>query len=123
MRLSPVLPVLFLLLVTIVAVRSVVDLLNWWGYSLLLAGLVSIVFTLLSKPLVALAVQLFITPVLPDILPAEVIEIFRDLAATIAYNAVLPAMKSAGIIALIGLGMVVGTFVVHMVKNRSFENR
>lgn len=123
MRLSPVLPVLFLLLVTAVAVRSFVDSLNWWGYSLLLAGLVSMAFTLLSRPLTALAVQLFITPALPDILPAGVIEIFRDLAATIAYNAVLPTMKTAGMIALIGLGMVAGTLVAHVVKNRSFENR
>jgi hypothetical protein len=123
MRLSPALPVLFLLLVTAVAVRSFIDWLNWWGYPVLLAGLVSMVFTLLSKPLAALAVQLFITPALPDILPADGIEIFRDLAATIAYNAVLPTMKTAGIIALIGLGMVVGTLVVRVAKNRSFENR
>lgn len=116
MRISPILPILFLLLVTAIRVRSVMSWLSLWGYSLMLAGLFSMATTLLSKPIATLVVQLLIVPVLPDTLPGDVIEVFRGLAATVMYNAIQPTIKAASAIALTGIFMVALSLLIRRIK-------
>lgn len=53
MRISPLVPIVTLLILTVVAVRSVKDWLRWWGWALLLTGLVSIPASLISGPVLA----------------------------------------------------------------------
>ena len=106
MRLSPLVPVLCLLVVTALAVRSLNDWLTWWGYPLLIAGLVSMSLSALSGPMASMTFRLFIAPVLPAALPPDIVSVFRDLTATIVRDAVQPILLVAGIMALIGLIMV-----------------
>lgn len=106
MRLSPLLPVFCLLAIVVLAVRSFKDWLNWWGYPLLLAGFISMSLSVLSRPLASLTFQVFIAPVLPDAIPVEIVDVIKDLIATIVHNAVQPTLLLAGIIALVGLVMV-----------------
>ncbi len=112
MRLSPLLPMLCLLAITILVVRSFKDWLNWWGYPLLFAGFISMSLSALSRPLAAWTFQIFIAPALPEAFPTEIIEIFKDLTATIIHNAVQPTLLMAGMMALIGLIMVAVAFLV-----------
>ena len=113
-RLSPILPLLCLLMIALFAVRSFRDWLNWWGYPLLLAGLVSMSVSALSGLIAAGTFQLFIAPVFPDLIPQEIVNIFRDLTATIVYNAVRPTLFIAGIMAFFGLLMVGLAFLLRM---------
>ncbi len=106
MRLSPLVPVLCLLVVTALAVRSLNDWLTWWGYPLLIAGLVSMSLSALSGPMASVTFRLFIAPALPAALPPDIVSVFRDLTATIVRDAVQPILLVAGIMALIGLIMV-----------------
>ena len=119
MRLSPLLPILWLLAITALVVRSLGDWLNWWGYPLLFAGLVSMGVSLISGPLAAGTFRLFIAPALPDLLPQYLVDVFRDLTATIVRNALLPNLLVAGIMAFIGLVMVALTFVLRMRNQQS----
>ena len=112
MRLSPILPVFCLLALTVLAVRSLRDWLNWWGYPLLLAGLISMSLSLLSGPLAAGTFQLFIAPALPDVLPKFIVDVFRDLTAAIVRNALRPTLLVAGLMALVGLILVALTFLL-----------
>ena len=112
MRLSPILPLLCLLAVAVLAVRSLKDWLNWWGYPLLVAGLISLSLTALSRPLAALMFKSLIVPVLPVSLSPYILDVFKDLVTSIVYHAVQPTFKIAGIIALIGLIMVGLTFLL-----------
>ena len=111
MRLSPILPMLCLLTITAVAVRSFGDWLNWWGYPFLFAGLISMFLNALSRPLATWTFHTFIAPVLPDYLSPEIVDVFRDLLASIVHNAVQPTVKAAGVIALIGLIMIAIAFL------------
>ncbi|MBU0510751.1 MAG: hypothetical protein KJ638_03485 [Chloroflexi bacterium] len=106
MRLSPLLPILCLLLITALVVHSFKDWLNWWGYPVLFAGLISMSLSAVSRPLAAGTFQVFIAPALPETLPTEIVDMFKDLTATIVYNAVKPTLLVAGIMALVGLIMV-----------------
>jgi hypothetical protein len=111
MRLSPILPLLSLLAITVLAVRSFGGWLNWWGYPFLFAGLVSLSLTALSRPLSALIFQFLLVPLLPGTLPPDVMNVFRDLVASIVYHAVRPTLIGAGILALVGFGMVAIAFL------------
>lgn len=112
MRLSPLVPVLCLLVVTALAVRSLNDWLNWWGYPLLLAGLLSMFSSFISGPIAALTFRVFIASALPDAFPSEIVDMFKDLTAAIVRNAVQPTLLVAGIMALMGLIMVALTFLL-----------
>jgi hypothetical protein len=106
MRLSPFLPIFCLLLITVFVVRSLRDWLNWWGYPLLFAGLISMSLTALSGPLAAFGFQIFVVPVLSNRLPADFLNVFKDLFAAIVHNALQPTLLVAGVLALVGLIMV-----------------
>jgi hypothetical protein len=111
MRLSPFLPIFCLLLITVFVVRSLRDWLNWWGYPLLFAGLISMSLTALSGPLAAFGFQIFVVPVLSNRLPADFLNVFKDLFAAIVHNALQPTLLVAGVLALVGLIMVALTFL------------
>ena len=112
MRLSPILPIFCLLIVTALVVRSLKDWLNWWGYPLLFVGLISMSLSAMSGFLAAGTFQFFIAPALPDALPSAIVEVFRDLTGAIVYNALRPTLLVAGIMALTGLIMVALTFLL-----------
>ena len=124
MRLSPLLPLLCLLAITVLVVRSFRDWLNWWGYPLLFAGFIGMSLSALSRPMAAWTFQIFIAPALPEALPTEIIDIFKDLTATIVHNAVQPTLLIAGIMALIGLIMVVIAFFLRgkLQKSSAYRN-
>lgn len=111
MRLSPLVPMLCLLLVTILAVRSWHDWLTWWGYPFLAAGLMSMSLSVLSGPMASLTFRVFIASALPAVIPRDIVNVFRDLTATIVRNAVWPTLFVAGVMALIGLIMIVLAFL------------
>ena len=112
MRLSPLVPLLCLLVVSALVVRSLHTWLTWWGYPLLVAGLVSISLSALSGPMASLMFRFFIVPALPEALPPDIVSVFRDLTVTIIRDAIQPVLPVAGIMALIGLIMVALTFLL-----------
>jgi hypothetical protein len=105
MRLSPLVPATCLLLVTILAVRSLRGWLAWWGVAFLFAGLASIFLGALSGPMASLTFQVFIAPVIPGFLPAEIVGVFRGLTAAIIRHALGPVVLWAGIMSVVGLAM------------------
>ena len=118
MRLSPLLPVLCLLMVTVIAVRTLRDWLNWWGYPFILAGLVSIGVTAFSGTLSARLFYSFVAPAFPENLPPGIFAMFEDVVASIAYGAVQPAIRIAGIMVLLGLLMVAAVFLFRKQRYR-----
>jgi hypothetical protein len=112
MRLSPLVPLLCLLAITALVVRSLYNWLTWWGYPLLVAGLVSMFLGAMSGPMTSVMFRLFIVPALPEALPPDMASVFQDLVATIVRDAVRPTLLVAGIMALIGLIMVALTFLL-----------
>jgi hypothetical protein len=112
MRLSPLVPLLCLLAITALVVRSLHSWLTWWGYPLLVAGLVSMFLGAMSGPMTSVMFRLFIVPALPEALPPDMASVFQDLVATIVRDAVRPTLLVAGIMALIGLIMVALTFLL-----------
>lgn len=106
MRLSPLIPILCLLVILVLIVRSLPGWLNWWGYPLLFAGLLTFFVGAMSAPLSYLTFQILFAPALPDVFPADLLEMFKSLTAAIVRDAIRPVWLVAGIMLLVGLVMV-----------------
>ncbi len=121
-RLSPFLPMLCLLTITIVAVRSLGDWLNWWGYPLWFAGLFSMALTIISGLITALIFQAYVAPLFPASFPPDLLHLLESIVVTIAYDAVQPMVSVAGIMALIGMIMVIVAYLFRKRLQKSQVN-
>lgn len=106
-RLSPFLPVLLLLAVTIFAVRSLVDWLAWWGWPFMIAGVGSVLIGFIGAPLVGWILQLLLlsqgTIPIPPVLASSIAE----TTSAVARQILLPVMVQGAILGFLGLGMAV----------------
>lgn len=118
---SPLLPLLFLALMTLLVVRTVRGFLLWWGISLLTAGTTTLILTVILLPstnwLIAQLLPGEITSLWISSLLGElgVHVIFNELTSRLLYSIRIPA----GLIAAMGLFMTIGTLFV---KDRSFPS-
>lgn len=106
MRISPLVPLVILLLITILVVRSFKGWLQWWGIPLLVAGGAGILVSLVSAPVYSLFFRLFIQRNLPVQVPPNILELIRDVTRAVFAAILWPVTLEAGLIALVGLVMV-----------------
>ena len=109
---SPFFLILLLLAIALFAVRSLRDLLLWWGWPLLITGAVASLIALTSSPLVGwflgFVIQIYGATFLPPLLAATI----GETASAVARQMLVPVVFQGFIIAMIGLVMVLaGTFV------------
>ncbi len=111
MRLSPLLPLVFLLLVTLFAVRGLGDWLKWWGIPFLITGILGTMTALVIAPLAP--------SVLGDILlqntqaiPAELLTMTRDAAVAITREVFRPIAIQGIILTAAGSAMIAVNAIV-----------
>jgi hypothetical protein len=105
---SFVLPLIFLGLTTVLAVRSWRSLLQWWGIPLLVSGLTALVISLTASPIFYELLTGFLFPNLPANLVPEAITLISDVLSSVVNGLVRPIQIQSAVIGLIGLVMVVG---------------
>ncbi len=108
MRLSPILPLGFLLLLTIVAVRSLKDWLTWWGIPLFITGGLAALMGLAGAPIFGVALR----EILSSQLPALLLGLANDLASAMLQALLMPILWQGLGIAFIGFGMAVAGYFV-----------
>ena len=87
MKWSPVLPILFLVALTALAVRSLADWLKWWGYPFLVIGGISVIAALIGSPVLGIAIQAVIQSqagFLPSVLTSALGETVSAVSRTLA---------------------------------------
>lgn len=107
MRISPLVPLIFIILIAVFAVRSFRDLLHWWGIPLLITGLIVFIFSLLSMPLFDWALKIYVEDRLPGYFSSEFLglgleigrSIMRSYVKTISVQSA--AIVSVGVLATI----------------------
>jgi hypothetical protein len=106
-RLSPFLPALLLLGITIFGVRSLRDWLAWWGWPFMIAGTLSVLIGVVGAPLVGWILQLLIqgqgTIPIPPVLASSIAE----TTGAVARQILLPVLVQGAILGFVGLGMAV----------------
>ncbi len=112
LRITLLIPITFLLLVTIFAVRSIRDWLLWWGVPLLLTGLLGLVFSTLSLPILGWVVPRLIGEVAPAGVTPELFSIGVDLGNAVFSQVTRKIMAQAGVMAVIGFGFTISAYFV-----------
>ena len=109
MRLSPLLPLAFLLLVTVFAVRSLKSWLRWWGIPIFVSGTIALGLGISTMPAINAAWTVFIIPRIPPFIPADIAgigqELVRFFVHTISVNIVIQAI----ILLVLGLAAWIGS--------------
>lgn len=112
MRLSPMLPLIFLLMLTILAVNSLKSWLNWWGIPFLITGVIASLMGLISAPIFGAVFQRILVNRIPAYLPTILLEYTSDLASAMLQALLNPVLWQGLVIVLIGLVMVVGAYFI-----------
>jgi hypothetical protein len=100
---SPVVPLILLLLITMLAVRSIKGWLLWWGLPLLLAGLLTLILTVLIPPALGWLWDSCIMPGLTTFLSIDLAGMGRELLVDLGKALSLRTAITGGILLLIGL--------------------
>ncbi len=112
MRLSLLLPIMLLLTLTALAVRSLSDWLNWWGVSFLTAGLIIFVLGIIGAPIFQLILEGILARQMAGYLPNFLLDFTGDFAAAMVRALLLPILWQGLVLLIIGGGMAgVGYFM------------
>jgi hypothetical protein len=106
MRLSPALPLLFLLGITLLGVRSLTGWLRWWGWPFLVVGIGAALIGFLSAPILSLVLTQLMTRRLPAYLPVRIVDlagqvidaIVREFLKPTAWEGILLIIGAAGML-------------------------
>ncbi len=109
MQFSFLLPLGLLLLVTIFAVRTWRNWLNWWGASLLLGGTFGLIVSGAVDPIVQWTFTTYALPHIPASLPASLTDILRQLINAILMGISAPIAFQSILVLLIGMIMLLAT--------------
>ncbi len=117
MRLSPILPLAFLLLMTISVVNSLKSWLSWWGVPFFITGGLVSMMSLIGAPIFGTILQRILVNRMPAFFPAILLGYASDLASAMLKALLTPVLWQGFVLALIGLGMAGISFFVKNQKN------
>lgn len=112
MRLSPLLPIFFLLVLTVLYVRTLVDWLKLWGIPILTTGLLTSIMGLLGAPIIGRVVTSVLTNRLPNYLPDFLSGFSGDLATAMVRAFMSPIIWQGAVLLLIGAVMTAGGYLI-----------
>jgi hypothetical protein len=112
MRLSPILPLAFLLLMTIFTVNSLKSWLSWWGIPLSITGVLASLMSLGGAPIFGAIIQRILMNRMPAFLPAILLGYTSDLAPAMLQALLRPVLWQGLVIALIGSIMMAGSYFI-----------
>jgi hypothetical protein len=112
MRLSPILPLAFLFLMTIFTVNSLKSWLKWWGIPLFITGSLAGLMSLIGAPIFGAILQRILINRLPAFLPTILLGYASDLASAMLQALLRPVLWQGLIIAFIGVIMVISAYFI-----------
>src|SRR5512139_649604 len=104
---SPFFLFLLLLTISVFAVRSIRDLLVWWGWPLLITGGLAAMIALVGSPLIGAILQLIIQIYGAAFLPPMLASAIGETASAVASQMLVPVILQGFVLAMIGLMMVI----------------
>ncbi|MBT3322107.1 MAG: hypothetical protein HN392_07445 [Anaerolineae bacterium] len=109
MRLSPLLPIVLLFMITLLVVRDLRSWLRWWGIPLLISGIIGLIMSLITAPLVRTLLSVPLVSGAPMEISSSVIELLYNLAESIVHGLVENIVLYALIFTVLGLIMTIAS--------------
>ncbi len=122
MRLSPIIPLIFLLGITIFAIRSLITWLFWWGYPLIAAGISGMITGLGSMTFISSRITDFIFEKVPAGTPAILIQTIIALTNDIIRQTLKPVIGQGIFLLILGMSMIGSAYYVGHTQSRRILN-
>ena len=106
LRLSPILPLGLLLMITLLAVRSLKSWLTWWGVPFTITGGVAAMMGLSGAPVAKVILQEILVNNMPTYLPVMMLDYASELSAAMVRQLLEPVVQQGLVIALLGFAMI-----------------
>jgi hypothetical protein len=120
MRFSPILPSIFLVLITLFAVRSLKDLLFWWGIPFMVVGVSVLGMGLFARPLMDWGLETFILNRIQGTIDPGILELIVDSIELLIQSYVRLIANQSALIAYLGIIMTgVGLLTTYKSDTRS----
>ncbi len=117
MRLSPLVPLAFLLLVSVFAVRGLISWMRWWGIPFVVSGLATLGLGIFAVPALNMIWKWFIVPRIPIFIPEDVSGIGLELLQSINHSLSSWIIIPAILLVVIGLAGWIGSYYIK-IKNK-----
>ena len=101
-QMTPILAIVLFVIMTLLAVRTIRDLLVWWGWPLLSAGLLGLLGGLIVGPAATTIIGAMVIARLPTSLGAGVSLLLRDVVSALASGLAKPILLDAALLTAIG---------------------
>jgi hypothetical protein len=115
-RLTPIIPLWVLLIITLLVVRSFKDLLSWWGFLLVFISIPSVFVSLGSSLLFGFYFQKRIASGMLKDIPVSMVAVIQDLGRGIVEQALKPMLIQALVLGGMGVVMLIITLLIHTIK-------
>jgi hypothetical protein len=106
-KLMVFIPVLFLFGTTVFIVRSLLDWLTWWGWSLMFVGGISVLIALFGSPVIGGILQLLIQTQGAIFIPPVFASAIAETASAVTRQMLAPVVLEGFMVGIVGLGMVI----------------
>jgi hypothetical protein len=106
MQLSLLVPIVFLLLILIFAIRNLNEWLTWWAIPFVITGGLSALLALIGAPFIRLVLDFAFQQGTSE-MPAVFLDLMPDMAGSLAKQILRPLAIEGIILAVIGVGMLV----------------
>jgi hypothetical protein len=106
MKLSPLLPIGFLFLLTLTVINSLQSWLSWWGIPFLSTGAIAMLISLTGAPVIGAILKRIVAQRISVTLPAALSDYTSELASAMVGTILRPIFWEGLILFLVGLGMV-----------------
>jgi len=103
LRLTPLVPLFFLLLISLLVIRSPRELLRWWGVPLFFAGLLAVILALVAPSFFERGWLAILLPRLPASLSLGLVTLLHDLVQAVLQTYLKVTLYAGGAMALLGL--------------------
>ena len=117
-RFSPIFPLIFLLMVTVIIVNSLKSWLNWWGFPFIITGILAGLMGLSGAPVIGVIFQRVLVNRMPAFMPTILLDYAGNLASAMVQALLDPVLLQGLILALIGSVMVVGGILLGRVSEK-----
>jgi hypothetical protein len=105
MKFSPILPLIFLVLITLFSVRSLNDLLFWWGIPFIIIGLSVLGMGLFARPLMDWGLETFVLNRIQGTIDPGFLELIIDSIELLIQSYVRVIANQSALIAYLGIIM------------------
>jgi len=106
MVITPIFPVIFLALLTMIIVRTLRDWLKWWGWPFLITGGFSLIVALIGAPVIGWIVRHLLLGQGADFIPPILVPILSETVSAVTNQILKPVAIESSLLAIVGFGMV-----------------